>query len=109
LNVFARSIIPLKTLRGRHKRLKYLGEKPLGGYLFSISSLKRNCIEWFYIQQQNELRDNMLLNDENQTRNFWGRRSLFLINQKPLLVTEFFLPGLFLSQEKKTREIKNER
>ena len=37
--VYARSIIPLSTLTGRQRQLAHLGERPLGGFLFSCPSM----------------------------------------------------------------------
>jgi len=56
-----------------------LGEKPLGEYLFNQAGLTRSDIEINKIDEQS-----------------WGRRSWFFLNSKPILVTEYFLPSLFL-------------
>jgi chorismate--pyruvate lyase len=92
--VYARSIIPLKTLRGRHRRLRYLGNKPLGGYLFANPTLSRNQQRLATIHSKDPLFAIALADNKNCTQ-IWGRRSLFTINGKSLLVSEFFLPELF--------------
>lgn len=74
--VAAHSLIPVTTLRGAHRQLIHLGNKPLGGYLFKQRSLKRGETE---ICRYNDC---------------WGRRSLFFLDNKSLLVAEFFLPEL---------------
>ncbi len=93
LCVYARSVIPLTTLQGRHRRLQHLGDKPLGEYLFAQPHLKRARIEWSRLTPESTLYRRAL--PEGGEQPVWGRRSLFLIDRKPLLVAEFFLPVLF--------------
>jgi chorismate--pyruvate lyase len=74
--VEAHSLIPVSSLKGRQRQLIHLGNKPLGGFLFKQPSLKRGESEICQID------------------NVWGRRSLFFLEGRPLLVAEFFLPDL---------------
>ena len=93
--VFARSIIPNKTLRGRHRRLKHLGESPLGAYLFKDKSMKRDAVQLACLTPAHQLFT--VATQKNVTAHqapIWGRRSLFLLSGKPLLVSEFFLPDI---------------
>jgi len=81
--VSARSVVPLSTLTGTDKQLKYLGSKPLGHLLFSNPRYQRKQFEiGRYLK--------------NETT-FWGRRSIFTCGggQKTLLVTETFMPVVF--------------
>lgn len=89
--VYARTIIPPGTLQGS-RWLAHLGNKPLGYYLFSDRLIYRGNIEIA------ELRTatipyppiyNLALEEDNI---LWGRRSIFYIKKKPLLLTEIFLP-----------------
>jgi chorismate--pyruvate lyase len=93
--VYARSIIPLKTLKGKHRRLLYLGERPLGAYLFANPGLRRNSQQLASIAKKDPLFDIATSGDYRKIEQIWGRRSLFTIDHKPLLVSEFFLPALF--------------
>lgn len=93
--VYARSTIPLSTLQGKHRRLLYLGDKPLGEYLFSSPTLKRSRIEWSKLTPESSLYRMAMANQQERQKPVWGRRSLFHIDDKPLLVSEFFLPKLF--------------
>ena len=93
LCVYARSVIPLTTLQGKHRRLQHLGDKPLGEYLFAQPQLKRARIEWSRLTPDSALYRTAL--PEGGNAPVWGRRSLFLLDRKPLLVAEFFLPVLF--------------
>lgn len=92
--VYARSIIPLATLKGPHRRLKYLRNKPLGGYLFTNPSLQRVQQQLATIQRKDPLFAIALPDNPTDCRRIWGRRSLFTIDGKSLLVSEFFLPQL---------------
>ena len=94
LCVYARSIIPLVTLKGRHRRLLFLGDRPLGEYLFSSPTLQRGRIEWGRLLPGTALYQTAMP-DGGDGHDVWGRRSLFRIDGKPLLVSEFFLPVLF--------------
>ncbi len=93
--VYARSIIPLQTLTGKHRRLKFLGNKPLGEYLFASSGLERSIVEWSRLEIGTVLHRIALGESKKGKQPVWGRRSLFKIDKKPLLVSEFFLPVLF--------------
>lgn len=80
--VFARTVIPISTLEGENTRLLHLSNKPLGEVIFSDPTSKRGPIE---------------ITKTVDTNNcpVWGRRSVFTLNNKPLVVSEFFLPTLF--------------
>jgi len=93
--VYARSIIPLKTMSGRHRRLRYLRERPLGAYLFSNPGLRRDKQQLARISRNDSLFDIATSGNSQNCEHIWGRRSLFIIDHKPLLVSEFFLPALF--------------
>ena len=95
LCVYARSLIPLRTLSSRHRRLRYLGNKPLGEYLFASPGLERSRIEWSRLNPASRQYRHAVPDPDSTHDNIWGRRSLFLIDQYPLLVSEFFLPVLF--------------
>ncbi|MFA9420820.1 MAG: chorismate lyase [Gammaproteobacteria bacterium] len=97
--VYARSIIPLKTLGGRHRRLRFLGDRPLGAYLFANPSLQRNQQQLASIAKKDTLFDIATAGSDQDCAQIWGRRSLFTIDEKPLLVSEYFLPALFEKNE----------
>jgi chorismate--pyruvate lyase len=92
--VFARSVIPFKTLRGEHRRLAYLGERPLGAYLFAQPSLEREQVELACIRPSEQLYEIATDGIDPRGECVWGRRSLFRLGSKRLLVSEFFLPTL---------------
>lgn len=86
--VFARSILPLTTLTGRLRSLRQLDNRPLGALLFADRTMRRGPIEVARIPGQ-QLPANLAPADGP----FWGRRSVFYLDDKPLLVCEIFLPG----------------
>lgn len=86
--VFARSILPLSTLSGRLRRLRRLDNRPLGQLLFSDNSMTRGPVEVARIQGASLPAD---CGTNNQL--LWGRRSVFRLDGKPLLVCEIFLPA----------------
>jgi chorismate lyase len=95
LCVYARSVIPLCTLQGKHRRLKYLGNKPLGEYLFTSPNLHRETIQWIKLSTNSALLRPLAQHSIEMDSQVWGRRSLFQIDKNPLLVSEFFLPHLY--------------
>lgn len=88
--VYARSVFPQTTLTGRLRRLKKLDTKPLGALLFSEPSMKRTHFEIAALNNAD-----LAKYFTSESDHFaWGRRSLFFIDEKPLLVAEVFLPAL---------------
>lgn len=84
--VYARSIIPVSTLAGQQRYLAYLGEQPLGAALFADPSMRRSAIEVVRLSSKESVEDQAVV--------LWGRRSVFYIQDKPLLVAEYFLPDI---------------
>lgn len=88
--VYARTVIPVSTLVGAQRRLLHLGNKPLGAILFSDKTMTRGEVQVARLKaEQVKLKSNIDVD-------IWGRRSVFKLNNKPLLVSEYFLPELFL-------------
>lgn len=71
--VYARSILPARSLDRSLRHLKRLGARPLGALLFSDPHMQRGEIEISCHPQG------------------WGRRSVFYLQEQPLLVSEIFL------------------
>jgi chorismate--pyruvate lyase len=93
--VYARTIIPLATLNGKHQRLKRLANKSLGGYLFAQPNLIRSNQHIARSIRKDPLFNIAMPNAQQSCDQLWGRRSLFSMGKKSLLVSEFFLPALF--------------
>ena len=92
--VFARTVIPAITLRGAVRRLAYLGNKPLGAVLFADPSMRRDAIEIARLSTRTHHYADALQRQATRAEQIWGRRSVFYLSNKPLLVSEFFLPGI---------------
>lgn len=78
--VLARSVIPRRTLTGRERQLMFLGNKPLGEFLFNHRHMKRHDIECKH--------------GTISGQPVWARRSVFELSGKPLMVSEVFLEHL---------------
>lgn len=87
--VFARSILPLASLTGQLRHLRKQGTRPLGAFLFSQPQLTRSAIAVAQISRDHAYVPGDLVGDQL----LWGRRSVFYLQQKPLLVSEVFLPA----------------
>ncbi len=87
--VFARSILPLSSLTGRLRHLRKQGTRPLGAFLFSQPQLTRSTIAVARISRDHAYVPGDMIGDHL----LWGRRSVFYLQQKPLLVSEVFLPA----------------
>jgi chorismate lyase len=89
--VYARTIMPVSSLQGALRGLTRLGNKPLGAVLFANRTMRRSVIEVTRLTAQHPCYA-ALLNPGNET--VWGRRSVFHLHDRPLLVSEFFLPAM---------------
>lgn len=81
--VLARTVIPATTLQGRGRRLRHLGRKPLGAYLFSRP-------EW----QRGQFQAGLCRTAGEPAQAAVARRSRFSCDGHHLLVGEYFLPAL---------------
>lgn len=93
--VFARSLIPLRSLTGHESQLAELGEQSLGQVLFNSPNLCRKDIEVASFTQESSVFQLALSFSLPQAKKLWGRRSVFMLGEKPLMVAEVFLPGAF--------------
>lgn len=91
--VYARSVIPVTTIQGAQRRYANMGNRPLGAMLFADRTMQREAVEVARLPLENSV---------NQYTKFrepvWGRRSVFRVSGKPLLVSEYFLPELIRKQ-----------
>jgi chorismate--pyruvate lyase len=93
--VFARTLIPLSSRQGGCQRLLRLGARPLGEVLFNDPRSRRGRVEVARFRPEHALYRHAL-HEAARVRNdaLWGRRSVFHLDDKPLLVCEIFLPDL---------------
>jgi chorismate--pyruvate lyase len=90
--IYARTVIPVNSLRGRLKRLAHLGTRPLGGVLFADPGMRRGVVELASIRPGQALYTAATARLRTRPAAIWGRRSVFTITRRPLLVSEVFLP-----------------
>jgi chorismate--pyruvate lyase len=91
--VFAQTEIPFSTLSEQQAQLAEIGEHSLGNVLFQDPTMLRGQIEVTEFKKGSlfhQLADSLQQPTEHS---LWARRSLFYLNNKPLLVTELFLPA----------------
>ena len=91
--IYARTVIPVSSLRGRLKRLARLGTRPLGGVLFADPGMRRGAVELSRILPGDALYRAALGASSRSVQPIWGRRSVFTLAKRPLLVSEVFLPA----------------
>ena len=91
--VYARTVIPATSMRGKLQRLAHLGTRPLGAVLFADPGMRRGIVELARITRGQRLYADALQRSHQRPDAIWGRRSVFRIAGKPLLVSEIFLPG----------------
>ncbi|CAK0763880.1 putative chorismate pyruvate-lyase [Gammaproteobacteria bacterium] len=91
--VYARTVIPAATLAGPARCLLRLGSRPLGAVLFANPAVIRGGVEVACLQPHHRLYQRAALSAAAMPTVLWGRRSLFWLGERPLLVAEVFLPA----------------
>lgn len=89
--VYARSVLPLRTLEGSLRFLRQWDNKPLGALLFRNHRIRR---ERPLVQQCTHSSLPAMLQKNIAPTLLWGRSSVFWHSQRNLLVSETFLPSL---------------
>jgi len=92
--VFARTVIPRQTMMGPRRRLAYLKSRSLGAMLFADPSMRRGEVEISKLTPCDKLHAVATQWIPETDAEIWGRRSVFHLNGRPLLVSEFFLPAI---------------
>jgi chorismate--pyruvate lyase len=85
--IYARSVIPLASLKGRLGFLRRLQNDSLGSLLFKDPRLQRDPFEIC------QLKRSPIAEGFTENQACYGRRSVFHLYKKPILVAEFFLPA----------------
>jgi len=92
--VYARTVIPVTSLCGKLQRLAHLGARPLGGMLFADPGMQRGRVELARISRGQSVYQAATSHLRQRPAEIWGRRSVFRLFDRPLLVSEVFLPDL---------------
>jgi len=91
--VYARSVMPLKTLSGKLRFLQRLKNSSLGALLFRDPTLKRSRFQIALLRLTDLPLQRIGLKTTATDARVWGRRSLFQFHGRPILVGEIFLPA----------------
>ena len=92
--IFAHSVLPRQSLRGRWLGLVGLGNKPLGATLFANPQVKRTSLSYKKLSPQHALYQRAANCLNEKPAYLWARRSVFSLNCANIMVTEVFLPQL---------------
>ncbi|MDO9169885.1 MAG: chorismate lyase [Methylobacter sp.] len=88
--ILARTIIPAKTIKVAKSNLAHLGSRPLGEVIFSYPKLERIEMDVTLIDSPTWTQSALAEGHINQS--IWGRRTVYAIAHRQMLVSEFFLP-----------------
>ncbi|MBI2297064.1 MAG: chorismate lyase [Betaproteobacteria bacterium] len=92
--VFAHSVARRRDLRGAWRVLARLGTRPLGAALFADPRVRRYPLRFRKLSAREELYTRACAGLTSRPPALWARRSLFILHNSPILVTEIFLPGI---------------
>ncbi len=87
--VYARTVIPGITTKGAQRRYSNMGNRPLGAMLFADRTMMREEVQVAMLPVSHE--GHQYAKPDELV---WGRRSVFRVAGKPLLVSEYFYPEL---------------
>lgn len=95
--ILARTVIPPKTVKVAKSNLAHLGNRPLGEVIFSYPKLERIEMDVTLINstpvEQRPVWTQSAIDKASIDQAMWGRRTVYAIAQRQMLVSEFFLPG----------------
>jgi len=90
--ILARTIIPADTIKAANSNLAHLGNRPLGEIIFSYPKLERIAMDVALVNPAIWTPSALAEVDTDQP--LWGRRTVYAITHKQMLVSEFFLPEI---------------
>jgi chorismate--pyruvate lyase len=94
--IFARTLLPARSLIGRTRELSRLGTRPLGAVLFADPSTRRGIVEFARLSPAHALFAVATAHAVgDRPAELWARRTVYRYAGRPLLVNEIFLPVLF--------------
>ncbi|MDO9103788.1 MAG: chorismate lyase [Methylovulum sp.] len=91
--ILARTIIPANTIKVARSNLSQLGTRPLGEVIFACPELERSAMGIALVKPS--LWTPAVGTAAAINQPVWGRRTVYTIMSKTMLVSEFFLPGLW--------------
>lgn len=95
--MYARTVVPEDSLRGRNREIRRLGDRPLGEVLFAGRGTRRSTPEvahvgrdhWLLYRVRSAASEGVALPER-----LWSRRVVHRLRGKPLLLSEVFFPEL---------------
>ncbi|HVS26423.1 MAG TPA: chorismate lyase [Burkholderiales bacterium] len=92
--VFAHSVLGRRSLREAWCSISRQGVKPLGAALFANPLVKRTPLYFKKLTAHHELYHRACRLLKTPPNHLWARRSVFILRDRPVMVTEIFLPGI---------------
>ncbi|MEO6423273.1 MAG: chorismate lyase [Candidatus Nitrotoga sp.] len=92
--VYAHSVVAAHHLCGAWHALRNLGKRPLGALLFAHPLVRRSDLHFHALKPNHPLYRRAAVVLDIPPQKLWARRSLFILRNAPLLVTEIFLPDI---------------
>lgn len=92
--VFAHSALAPRDLTAAWHMARAIGTRPLGAALFADPGICRGPLQCARLTAAHPLHRHAAAAVGAPLPTLWGRRSRFCRNDRPLLVTEVFLPGI---------------
>ncbi|MDO9162884.1 MAG: chorismate lyase [Methylococcaceae bacterium] len=90
--ILARTIIPEATVNIAKSNLSHLGNRPLGEIIFAYPKLQRLDLNLCVVSPDKW--SQAAIDAGGISSPVWGRRTVYAIAQRQMLVSEFFLPEL---------------
>jgi chorismate--pyruvate lyase len=90
--ILARTILPAATIKIANRSLSKLGTRPLGEVIFSYPQLERIAMDVTLINLPCWTHTALAVGHIKQP--IWGRRTVYAIKHRQMLVSEFFLPEI---------------
>lgn len=90
--ILARTVLPQATINIAKRKLSNLGTRPLGEVIFSYPNLARLETDICCVSEKiwsSQLKQQVTIEGQ-----ICGRRTVYAIEQQPMLVSEFFMPEL---------------
>lgn len=92
--VFAHSVVRAEDVPGAWRLFAGIGRRPLGEALFADPCIRRSPLALRRLDARHPLHARAAAVCGAAPTAYWARRSLFLRQHSPLLVTEVFLPDI---------------
>ncbi len=92
--MYARTVFPRQTLTGKQLCLARLKNRSLGSVLFKEPTIERSAFDVVCLSSDKLFHQYIVKAAHIEADALWARRSIFTLHEKPLLLTEVFLPDI---------------